>query len=155
MINLHLAKVNLRSLFQVVRWANTSSNAFWRTLYNKKMWLSRTEAEFAVYNGWNMLDSWYGLALASCLCWYCTIYVEPLAARNDIYLHAYIDILFPTFTFRGTCNLSYPFSNLRKATTAAVQWLQTLAKPSGMYDLRSICMAMYCFLVTRTSTTCF
>ena len=52
-----MTKVECQDLFQVAKWGCNSTNAFMRTVYCGRLWLTRTEAENAVYNGWNMADT--------------------------------------------------------------------------------------------------
>ena len=45
-----------KDMFKVVKWGSKATNAFFRTIYNGMLWLSRAEAEHAIYNGWHMAD---------------------------------------------------------------------------------------------------
>ena len=52
-----MTKVECQDLFQVAKCGCNSTNSFMRTVYCGKLWLTRAEAENAVYNGWNMADT--------------------------------------------------------------------------------------------------
>lgn len=63
-----VTEANCRDLFKVAKWGCNSTNSFFRTLYCGKLWLTREEAEAAVFNGWNMVDTFLHFLVAKISC---------------------------------------------------------------------------------------
>ena len=45
-----------KDLFKLIKWGCKATNDFFRGVYCGRLWLTRTEAEECIYNGWAMCD---------------------------------------------------------------------------------------------------
>ena len=55
-IQIQANKEPCREIFQVLRWGNICTNRFFRIVYRGDLWMTRSEAELAIQNGWNLTE---------------------------------------------------------------------------------------------------
>jgi hypothetical protein len=121
-----MTKVECQDLFQVAKCGCNSTNSFMRTVYCGKLWLTRAEAENAVYNGWNMADTFI------------------LRLEMGILVHVFWKTEQQSMGYLSI--RSYPSCLLRKHLALVVPSVHRMAGHCTMSVRRYTCFAICCHL---------